>query len=36
MKLRTETVLDPNVLTVADLVRAAAVRAKRKATDAPA
>jgi AAA+ superfamily predicted ATPase len=36
MKLRTETIIDPNLLTAADLVRAAAVRAKRKVTDAPA
>lgn len=36
MKLRTETVLDPNLLTIADLVTAFARRAKREATDAPA
>lgn len=36
MKQRTETVLDPNLLTITDLVGAASARAKRKTTDAPA
>lgn len=36
LKLRTETVLDPSLLTIADLVNAAEVRGKRKAADAPA
>jgi AAA+ superfamily predicted ATPase len=36
MKLRTETVLDPNALTISDLVMTSTVRAKRKSTDATA
>ncbi len=36
LKIRTETVLDPNLLTIADLVKAAEMRGKRKAADAPA
>ena len=36
MKLRTETVLNPELLAVADLVNASAVRAKRRMSDAPA
>ncbi len=34
MKLRTETVLDPNALTVSDFIKTSADRAKRQGADA--